>query len=61
MPDEEIFQFSTILWNIIISPILPALIERFFETDLHDVPIEYFDPEFKDNLGIDLFATEFPN
>jgi len=39
---------------------LNALIERFFETDLHDVPIEYFDHEFKDYLGIDLFATEFP-
>jgi len=36
------------------------LIELFYEKCRHDTPLVYFDREFRDVLGFDVFESEFP-
>jgi hypothetical protein len=39
---------------------LEKLVDLFFERLNHDKPLVYFDQEFKGNLNIDLYASDFP-
>ncbi len=37
-----------------------ALIKKFFSAELHGVPIEFFDKEIKEKIGINVYSFDFP-
>jgi len=58
---ERIFRSIQYDYEVVIEGDKPdKLIEIFFEKYDHDGPLRYFDGEFKEVLGIDLFASDFP-